>query len=316
MITWQCFTKSLREAAETYFKTKKTEIEELLSCARAAARCFPIKSLLAAFLPFLVYLVVFRYYQFFRDVTGLSQLSKPNVDILPWLEKKIFHCLPHQILAQYAHPILDFFAAVPYLIHFPLPVLFFLYLAFSKRRRHNIYAFLWCAGWVNLSALLIQFLFPTAPPWFTDSAVFDQEDGHLISVSPNEAGFERLDAMMGWNVFHQIYSKSPVKYGAFPSLHVAWPMIILVCRPWVNETFATLHVVWIAWAALYSNHHYGVDAVAGILLVLLVNYMMTRVWSPFRNRVVTVSNASVITDKTQPDSEEKPSCSSRWSLPM
>lgn len=297
-----------------YVSFFQTEAEDLLLCARTALKCLPIKSLLAAFLPFFCYLIVFRYYQFFRDVTGLSQVSKPNFYILPWLEKKVFHCLPHQILAQYSHPILDFFAAVPYLIHFPLPLLFFLYLAFNRRRRHGVYAFLWCAGWVNLSALLIQFLFPTAPPWFTDSAVFDEEDGHLISVSPNEAGFERLDALMGWNVFHNIYSKSPVKYGAFPSLHVAWPTIILVCRPWVNEKFATLHVVWIAWAALYSNHHYGVDAVAGILLVLLVNYMMTRVWSPFRNHVVTMSDVSPLGEKDIPR-EKKLSCAS-WPLPV
>lgn len=227
---------------------------------------------------------------------GLGEVVEPNLEILPWLEQTVFRCLPHRLLAQYSHPLLDFFAAVPYLIHFPLPLLFFLYLTWDQFRRRSVYSYLWCAGWVNLSALCIQFLFPTAPPWFTDSAVFDQQDGHLISASPKEAGFERLDALFGFSMFHDIYSKSPVVYGAFPSLHVAWPVIVLVCHPCVNERGAALNVawiVWIAWAALYSNHHYGVDAMAGIFLVLLVNFMMTKVWSPFREHIVVAHNVGL-----------------------
>ena len=238
------------------------------------------KNVLISALPFLMYLFVFKYYVFLREYTGMSEITKPNRNVLPYLEELAFNCLPHRKLAQFANPVLDFLAAIPYLVHFPLPLLFAGYLYTNARRRRQIYPFLWCAGWVNFLAVIVQFVFPTAPPWFADSAVFDDK-GHLIAVANNEAGFERLDKMFNVQLFHSIYSASPVKFGAMPSLHVAWPAIILVSKPWFSDTVGVLHVVWIAWAALYSNHHYGVDAMAGIFLVFLVNYCMTRIYCPF-----------------------------------
>jgi hypothetical protein len=238
------------------------------------------KNLLISGAPFLGYLLIFKYYAFLREITGLNDYSKPNREILPFLDRTIFQCLPHRVLSSNPNTVLDFLAAVPYLVHFPLPILFLVYLYFSHRRRRQIYAFLWCAGWVNLLAVLVQFLFPTAPPWFTDTAVFD-EKGQFLGSGNNEAGFERLDKLLHMQMFHNIYSASPVKFGAMPSLHVAWPAIILVCRPWISSQFGIFHVVWIAWAAMYSNHHYGVDAMAGILLALLVNVCMMRIYCPF-----------------------------------
>lgn len=240
-----------------------------------------MKGLTIAALPFISFLLLYSNYRVLRDITGLSAVVKPNCNFLPWLEMLVFHCYPHQILSTFSNPIFDFLAAIPYLIHFPLPALFALYKFLNTRSIHGAFPFLWCAGWVNLVAVLIQFVFPTTPPWFVDSAVWSA-DGQLMKAGANEAGFHRLDGVLGFPVFHNIYSASPVKYGAFPSLHVAWPAIILVCGPWVSEKFAMGHVAWITWAALYSNHHYGVDAIAGIVLVFLVNFMMRKVWSPFQ----------------------------------
>jgi membrane-associated phospholipid phosphatase len=230
--------------------------------------------------PFIGYLLIFKYYATLRQITGLDEFNKPNSDILPWLDQAIFQCLPHRLLSTHPNFVLDVLAAIPYLIHFPLPVLFALYLYLNHRRRRQIYAFLWCAGWVNLLAVIVQLLFPTAPPWFTDSVVYD-ENGQFVSSGNNEAGFERLDKLLDIKMFHNIYGASPVKFGAMPSLHVAWPAIILVCKPWVSSQFGIFHVVWIAWAAMYSNHHYAIDAVAGILLALTVNICMMRVYCPF-----------------------------------
>uniref|UniRef100_UPI0037545EC2 phosphatase PAP2 family protein n=1 Tax=Salmonella sp. s51933 TaxID=3160127 RepID=UPI0037545EC2 len=70
------------------------------------------------------------------------------------------------------------------------------------------------------------------------------------------------------------------KFGAVPSLHVAWPTIVLVSEPWISERFAKLHVLWITWAALYSNHHYGIDAMGAIALVFTVRFF-AGIWSPF-----------------------------------
>ena len=250
-------------------------------------RQIPLARLLRAGAPFFAYLVVFKFYAELHRLT-MSGDIEPNTSFLPALELALFKCYPHRILATYAHPVLDVLAAVPYLFHFPLPFLFLIYLASNRNRRRGLYQYIWIAGWVNLIAVSIQFLFPTAPPWFVDSAVYDGADRHLISSLPNEAGFQRLDSVLGVPFFHGIYAQSPVKYGAFPSLHVALPVVVLVCKPWISTRFAVLHVVWITWAALYSNHHFAVDALGGILLVLFVHFMAKRVWSPFQERVRVV----------------------------
>jgi hypothetical protein len=252
-------------------------VQEFLQKLR---RKLPLKRVLLAFAPFLLYLIIYSNYNKIRYATGLEETRKPSITFLPWLEYFVFRCYPHRLLSKFASPLLDFFAAIPYLIHFPLPFFFSLYLLVGEDRQKNILPYLWCAGWVNLIAVTIQFLWPTAPPWFVDSVVYDHH-GKFLQSGFNEAGFARLDALIGHSVFHGIYSKSPLKFGAFPSLHVAWPAIILVNNPWFGKKVAWFHVAWIAWAALYSNHHYAVDAVGGILLVFIVNLSMIKIWSPF-----------------------------------
>lgn len=239
------------------------------------------RTLLISSAPFLGYLFVFKNYTLIRAMSGLEQSHPPNFDILQNLEKVVFFCLPHQILSQNHNLFLDFLAAIPYLVHFPLPFIFAYYIYFHPRRSHQMPAVLWFAGWVNLVAVLIQLFFPTAPPWFTDTAVYSK-DHTLVSVGNNEAGFERIDNFIGYKMFHSIYGASPIKFGAMPSLHVAWPAIILISKPWFSLRVGVVHVIWIVWAALYSNHHYGIDAIAGISLVIFINLCMVFIYCPFK----------------------------------
>ena len=122
---------------------------------------------------------------------------------------------PHKVLSKLANPVFDVLPAIPYLIHFPLPFLFGAYLVIHPSKRGALFPYMWCAGWVNLLSVVIQFVFPTASPWFVDSAVLDQH-GNIIYEYANEAGFKRLDRMCGFSIFHNSYSHSPLKFGAFP----------------------------------------------------------------------------------------------------
>lgn len=236
--------------------------------------------LLLAALPFFTYLLIFSSYKAFRHLTNLDDISPPNYVVLSTLEYSLFFCHPHKLLSQLANPVFDLLAAVPYLIHFPLPFLFMAYLILNPRKRQAVYPFIWCAGWVNLIAVLFQATFPTAPPWFTDSAVLDKQ-GNVLYERASEAGFKRLDALFGLSLFHGIYSQSPLKFGAFPSLHVAWPVVILLNHHWFGKKVAITHIVWISLAALYSTHHYLVDVLGGIALAVIVKLSMLKVWSPF-----------------------------------
>ena len=235
---------------------------------------------LLAFLPYLSYLVIFKFYTPLRHFMNLDKISPPSFDVLPAIEEQVFLCLPHRLLSKLANPIFDILAAIPYLIHFPLPFIFGGYLALHHTKKKALLSYMWCAGWVNFLAVLVQFVFPTASPWFVDSAILDEHQ-NVIYEYANEAGFKRLDSILGFAVFHSIYSQSPVKFGAFPSLHVAWPMIVFLNHPWFSYKVAGLHVLWITLAAVYSTHHYLIDALGGIVLAIIVRVCILKVWSPF-----------------------------------
>lgn len=247
---------------------------------RAIQNAIEWKKFLLAFTPFLCYLLVFKFNAGIRHFTKLEQLRPPNYVILSQVEKSLFFCLPHRVLSQLANPFFDVLAGIPYIVHFPLPFLFGLYLVISPARRAAVYPFLWNAGWVDLVAILFQIVFPTAPPCFTDHAVLDSEQNIVFEVS-GEAEFYRLDSLLRFPIYHMIYSQSPFKFGAFPSLHVALPAVIMVNHPWGGLKFGILHVVWITLAAVYATQHYVIDAIAGILLALIVRWSILKIWSPF-----------------------------------
>lgn len=132
-----------------------------------------------------------------------------------------------------------------------------------------------------------------APPWYADSAVYNDE-GSLIYVFPNEAGFKRFDKLLGVSIFHSIYSKSTVTFGAFPSLHVAIPTVILLSHPWGGHKIGLIHVVWISLAALYSTHHYFIDVLGGVLLAVLVKMAIVKIWNPFPDITCDTSSGGTV----------------------
>ena len=95
-------------------------------------------------------------------VDGNTDITRAH-DSLLVLSQALFQCLPHRVLSRYACTELDVLAAIPYLIHFPLPVLFAVYILSSAQRRQQLGPFLWCAGMVNFLAVVVQLLYQTGP---------------------------------------------------------------------------------------------------------------------------------------------------------
>lgn len=243
-------------------------------------RFVEIKKLLLSAVPFLCYLVLFSFNKQISHFTGLDRIVSPNLILLGEIEKTVFFCHPHRILSTLANPLFDALAAIPYLVHFPLPFIFGFYLLITPRKRPFIYQYFWFAGWVNLLAVIFQILFPTAPPWYVDSAVMD---GHhsVFYTSAVEGGFHRLDSFLNIHIFHRLYSTSPLPFGAFPSLHCAWPAVILLCHPWGGWKVGVVHVLWISLSAMYITHHYLVDILGGITLAAIVRLCILKIGSPF-----------------------------------
>lgn len=279
--SWDNFTASVCDLAEAEWDYSIGKVCHYFKFPLTIDK-YPVKVVGLAFVPAIFYLAFFNFFSFWQWIFGVS--TQPWIH-LPSLEYKIFGCNPHQIFSRYTNPILDTIAALPYLVHFLLVLMYPPYCYINRKKLGSLepaLRSLWCGGIVCSLSVLTQLFLPTAPPWFNESAVYDAQ-GKVLHSAFNEAGFQRLDAYYGYFLFHEMYSKSPITYGSFPSLHVAFPTVILMNGSWISWKFGLFHVCLISWAALYSHHHYLIDVIGGILLTFFTYQIYNKVWNPFQH---------------------------------
>lgn len=217
---------------------------------RAARNRAPSK---VAFAPVFVWLLIYSTQP--RVVKSVDQHTLPMLDsmLLPGVTRTLA-C--RQVVA------LDVLAALVYSAHFLIPfvppvVLYFV------RGTEAVDRFAWCFGLVNVIAVVLQLVWPTAPPWY-------EGDGKE-RVEGSAAGLARVDALLGMQLFETLYSRAKIVFGAFPSLHAAWPLLLaMMIGGRVGVVWGVLHTAWVSWAAVYLRHHYFIDAVGGWAIVVLV----------------------------------------------
>lgn len=222
------------------------------------------RSFISAFFVFVVYWVVYDSMRGFPNYTvNPVHVSEPYQ-----LEKVIFgintpsgRVTPNEWLAQYQHPVLDLTAGFFYINWVPVPLLFAFYLLRKDRNYFMRFAYSFVAA--NFTGFVIYYLYPAAPPWYVQEYGFDFD----VSVPSNPAGLSRVDTILGFPLFHSIYSKNANIFAAIPSLHAAYPLLVVFYgfkrkMGWVNLLFI-LFAAGIWFAAVYSFHHYVIDLIAG-----------------------------------------------------
>jgi hypothetical protein len=149
-----------------------------------------------------------------------------------------------------------------YLTWVPLPLLFALYLLFTRERRYQLFA--WSFLIVNTVGFVIYYLHPAAPPWYIKEHGFT----FISSVKSNEAALAVFDQVTGTQIFHSLYSKGSNVFAAMPSLHSAYPLIVFYYAwryrfKYIKWFFAVVMMgIW--FSAVYTYHHYTLDVLAGI----------------------------------------------------
>ncbi len=168
-----------------------------------------------------------------------------------------------------AHPnnFADFvcgFAYAVYLMEFLLPAFFF----YLNRQRRLYSAMMWAFFAANLLGAVIYVLFPAAPPWY----VIDHGLGPVdLSALPSAAGASRFDALLGVSFFASFYARNPHVFGAMPSLHVAYPLLVVWYtwpRGWVWRFGSVAFFGLVCFAAVYLAHHYILDVLAGFCVAI------------------------------------------------
>jgi hypothetical protein len=173
---------------------------------------------------------------------------------------------PNEFFLLHHHPALDLLCGIFYLCWVPIPLGFAGYLFFANRQLFFEFSLTFLL--VNLIGFTIYYLHPAAPPWFVQQ--------HGLSFVPltmgSTAGLARFDAIVGAGIFQGIYAKNANVFAAMPSLHSAYPVVVLFYafrnKSGLFNLFFIIIMLGIWFAAVYTSHHYLLDVLAGITVAL------------------------------------------------
>jgi membrane-associated phospholipid phosphatase len=136
---------------------------------------------------------------------------------------------------------------------------------------------------VNVLGFATYFLFPVAPPWY----VMQYGLGPArLDIHPQAAAAIRFDALLGTRFFEQMYGRGVDVYGAYPSLHVAYPFIALLVTlrektlRWARLPALAFFVL-MCLSAVYLQHHYLTDVFLGVAYACATLFLADQ-WSALR----------------------------------
>lgn len=220
---------------------------------------------------FIVYWIIYDYMKAFPNYN----YNTVHIQDLYNFEKRIFGIeqdgkllTPNEYWLLHTNSFLDVITGFFYLMWVPVPLAFAAFLFFTNEKR-NFLNFLLTFVWVNLLGFVVYYLYPAAPPWYVQQHGFD-----FIAGTPgNTAGLIRFDNFFGIELFKSIYSKGSNVFAAMPSLHSAYPLIVVYYGAKgkfrkANVFFITVMIgIW--FAAVYTSHHYLADVLAGITTAII-----------------------------------------------
>ncbi|WP_232831782.1 phosphatase PAP2 family protein [Taibaiella helva] len=222
-------------------------------------------------MPFIVFWVIFDYMKAFPNY----RFNTVHIGDLYALEKKYFgfsyqgslHTI-NEFWTQNRNTFLDVLNGFFYLCWMPVPISFAGYLFFKNRRA----AIEFCLTFLltNFVGFIGYYGYPAAPPWYIHE--------HGLAFNPatpgNIAGLAGFDHFFGVQIFHGLYAKSSNVFAAMPSLHTAYALLSVyyafrknVALGW--KIFLTIVCLGTWFAALYTDHHYLLDVLVGILCAII-----------------------------------------------
>lgn len=175
---------------------------------------------------------------------------------------------PNEYFAIYHSSFLDLITGLFYLNWVPLPFFFAFYFYLTGRvKLFRNFAFVFL--FVNILGFIIYYIYPAAPPWYVALHGFE----FIPETMGNSAQLYRFDELVGLPVFASLYEKNANVFAAIPSLHSAYPVILLyygskLKRHWLNALFV-FFMLGIWFSAVYSGHHYIIDVILGALVAVL-----------------------------------------------
>ncbi len=189
---------------------------------------------------------------------------------------------PNEFFALHAHKFLDFLSGFFYINWMPIPLGFGVYLFIKDKNLFLQFSAAFLL--INLAGFAIYYLYPAAPPWYVARYGFDLHTG----VPGSRAGLVRFDELIHYPLFKNIYNKNANVLAAMPSLHATYPLIVFyfslktkLAKIW--KIIFAIFTLGIWFSAVYSNHHYLIDVIAGIMEALILLLIFDKYISPYFN---------------------------------
>ncbi len=234
---------------------------------------------------FICFWVIFDFMKAFPNY----QFSTVHIVDLYNAEKSVFGIplnggtvTPNEYWLYHQSAVFDLMSGVFYLCWVPVPLAFAFYL-FLKDKKLFLY-FSLTFVLVNLIGFIIYYIYPAAPPWYFQL----HKSTFIKNTTGNTAGLAKFDQHTGLSIFQNIYDKSSNVFAAMPSLHSAYPLVV-VYYAFKKSVSSGLKILFsivmlgIWFAAVYTSHHYVLDVVAGIIcaisgIVIFNKLLLTAGW--------------------------------------
>jgi hypothetical protein len=236
----------------------------------------PTRRFILGFSVFIIFWILFDSMKAFPNY----RFNTVHIASIYHAERDLFGTItPNEFWAAHATTTLDVLAGIFYLCWIPLPLAFAGWLFYKNKELFFRFSLTFLL--VNCLGFVIYYAYPAAPPWYVQLYGFTFH----AHTPGNTAGLARFDRFFNVPVFSSLYAKSSNVFAAMPSLHAAYPLIVLYYgirarAGWFNMLFGTIMLgIW--FAAVYSGHHYVLDVMAGIgcglIGIALFNFLYNRV---------------------------------------
>ena len=228
------------------------------------------RKILYGFLPFVVYWILYDSMRVYPNYL----VNEVNILGPRELEKMFFGIqtdtgilTPNEYLALHRNSFFDVVGPMFYLCWVPVPLLYMVYLFFYDKRLMIEFSIAFLL--VNIIGIMGYYLYPAAPPWYYEL----HGDVFIANTPGNAAGLLNFDQFFNINLFEGMYNKNANVFAAVPSLHAAFPLVLSYYGWKKGLKVATSFFIFIAtgiWlTAVYTNHHYIIDLLAGAFCAFL-----------------------------------------------
>ena len=228
------------------------------------------RKFILGFSVFIVYWIIFDFMKGFPNY----HFAAVHIADLYNFEKHLFGInyngkllTPNEYWRINGNTTLDIIGGLFYICWIPVPLSFAAFLFFRNRKEFLSFALTFFI--VNLLGFVVYYTFPAAPPWY----VHDYGFVFHPNTPGNTGGLAKFDQYFHIKVFKSIYAKGSNVFAAMPSLHSAYPIIVMYYGlknkvGLLNILLGTVMVgIWLT--AVYTSHHYVVDVLAGIICAII-----------------------------------------------